>query len=63
MGSSLSGLIAEAVLQSLENTAFLTIQPKFWTRYVDDTFVVINNNYKTELKNQLCSIFDDITLQ
>jgi hypothetical protein len=60
MGSPLSGLIAEAVLQRLEYTAFSTIQPKFWARYVDDTFVIVNVNYKGDLKNLLCSIFDDI---
>eukprot|EP00061_Rhincodon_typus_P005405 g24877.t1 len=41
MGSPISGLIAEVVMQRLERTALLLIQPKLWIRYVDDTFVVI----------------------
>nr|VZI05823.1 unnamed protein product [Spirometra erinaceieuropaei] len=40
MGSPISGLIAEVVLQRVENLVFSKYQPKFWTRYVDDTFVV-----------------------
>nr|VZI36856.1 unnamed protein product [Spirometra erinaceieuropaei] len=41
MGSPISGFIAEAVLQRLESLVFQHHRPKFWTRYVDDTFVVI----------------------
>eukprot|EP00061_Rhincodon_typus_P006650 g27512.t1 len=41
MGSPISGLIAEAVMQRLESTALLLIQPELWIRYVDDTFVII----------------------
>nr|VZI39022.1 unnamed protein product [Spirometra erinaceieuropaei] len=41
MGSPISGFIAEAVLQRLESLVFQHHRPKFWARYVDDTFVVI----------------------
>eukprot|EP00061_Rhincodon_typus_P002385 g17410.t1 len=41
MGSPISGLIAQAVMQRLESMALLLIQPKLWIRYVDDTFVII----------------------
>nr|VZI48700.1 unnamed protein product [Spirometra erinaceieuropaei] len=41
MGSPISGLIVEAVLQRLESLDFRHHRPKFWARYVDDTFVVI----------------------
>ncbi len=34
-------LIAEAVLRRLERAVFAVISPKFWKRYVDDTFVII----------------------
>ncbi|BHF73181.1 hypothetical protein SprV_0401625800 [Sparganum proliferum] len=38
MGSPISGLIAEGVLQRLEWLVFQHHRPKFWARYVDDTF-------------------------
>eukprot|EP00061_Rhincodon_typus_P000129 g10584.t1 len=41
MGSSISGLIAEAVVQRLQRTALPLIQPKLWIRYVDNIFVII----------------------
>eukprot|EP00061_Rhincodon_typus_P003761 g20908.t1 len=41
MGSPISGLIAQAVMQRLESMALTLIQPKQWIRYVDDTFVII----------------------
>ncbi|XP_072436559.1 uncharacterized protein [Chiloscyllium punctatum] len=48
MSSPISGLIAEAVMQKLEQTVLPQIQPKLWVRYVDDTFVIIKN---TEIEN------------
>nr|VZI15306.1 unnamed protein product [Spirometra erinaceieuropaei] len=39
MGSPLSKLIAQAELQRLEKLVFSSYTPKFWARYVDDTFV------------------------
>ncbi|XP_059500135.1 uncharacterized protein LOC132209322 [Stegostoma tigrinum] len=43
-GSPISGFLAEAVMQRLEQTALPTIQPKLWVRYVDDTFVINKQN-------------------
>ncbi len=40
MGSPISGLIAESVLQRLEAKMFQTFTPKLCKRYVDDTFVI-----------------------
>ncbi len=40
MGSPISVLIAEAVLQRFEAKVFKTFTPKLWKRYVDDTFGV-----------------------
>nr|VZI25487.1 unnamed protein product [Spirometra erinaceieuropaei] len=60
MGSPLAGLIAEAVLQRLEQQVFSSYPPKFWARYVDDTFVVIKRNEVKAFKTLLNSIFPDI---
>ncbi|BHF79925.1 hypothetical protein SprV_0702304900 [Sparganum proliferum] len=60
MGSPLSGFIAEAVLQKVENLVFATYKPKFWTRYVDDTFVIIKRQKVQEFHDVLNSIFPDI---
>ncbi|BHF70332.1 hypothetical protein SprV_0301338200 [Sparganum proliferum] len=60
MGSPLSGLIAEAVLQRLERLVFSSYPPKFWARYVDDTFVIIKRNDVQTFKTLLNSIFPDI---
>ncbi|BHF62895.1 hypothetical protein SprV_0200588300 [Sparganum proliferum] len=56
MGSPTSGLIAEVVLQKLEKRQFGEYKPKFWARYVDDTFVIIDGdkiNYYAELLNSI----------
>eukprot|EP00061_Rhincodon_typus_P005149 g24323.t1 len=48
MGSPISGLIAEAVMQRFENLGPLLIQPKLWTCYMDDTFVIIKRTKPEE---------------
>ncbi|BHF59175.1 hypothetical protein SprV_0100213100 [Sparganum proliferum] len=56
MGSPISGLIAEAVLQKLERRLFEEYKPKFWARNVDDTFVIIDQdkiNYYAEVLNSI----------
>ncbi|BHF57436.1 hypothetical protein SprV_0100037800 [Sparganum proliferum] len=60
MGWPLSGLIAEAVLQRIEQLVFSSHPPKFWTSYVDDTFVVIKRSEVKAFKTLLNSIFPDI---
>nr|VZI52565.1 unnamed protein product [Spirometra erinaceieuropaei] len=60
MGSPLSGFIAEAVLQKVETVVFSTNKPKFWTRYVDDTFVIIKRQMVKEFHDVLNSVFPDI---
>ncbi|BHF74054.1 hypothetical protein SprV_0401713800 [Sparganum proliferum] len=62
MGSPLSGLNAEAVLQRLEQLVFSSYPPKFWARYVDDTLVVIKRSEVKAFKALLKSIFSDIQL-
>nr|VZI19097.1 unnamed protein product [Spirometra erinaceieuropaei] len=44
MGSSISGFIAESNLQRLESLVFQHHRPRFWARYADDTFVVIERD-------------------
>ncbi|BHF57330.1 hypothetical protein SprV_0100027100 [Sparganum proliferum] len=56
MGSPISGLIAEAVLHKLERRLFEEYKPKFWARYVDDIFVIIDQdkiNYYAEVLNSI----------
>nr|VZI04385.1 unnamed protein product [Spirometra erinaceieuropaei] len=60
MGSPISGFIAEAVLQRLESLVFQHHRPKFWTLYVDDTFVVIERDQVLTFKERLNSVFPDI---
>ncbi|BHF66782.1 hypothetical protein SprV_0200980400 [Sparganum proliferum] len=60
MGSPISGFIAEAALQRLESLVFQHHKPKFWARYVDDTFVVIDRNRLLAFKDRLNAVFPDI---
>ncbi|BHF72501.1 hypothetical protein SprV_0401556800 [Sparganum proliferum] len=60
MGSPISGLIAEAVLQKLEKRLFGEYKPKFWARYVDDTFVIIDQDKITYYEELLNSINPDL---
>ncbi|BHF79568.1 hypothetical protein SprV_0702268900 [Sparganum proliferum] len=60
MCSPLSGLITEAVLQRLERLVFSSYPPKFWARYLDDTFVIIKRSDVQTFKTLLNSIFPDI---
>nr|VZI27456.1 unnamed protein product [Spirometra erinaceieuropaei] len=60
MGSPISGLIAEAVLQRLESLVFQHHKRKFLARHVDDTFVVIDRDQLLTFKERLNAIFPDI---
>ncbi|BHF80248.1 hypothetical protein SprV_0702337200 [Sparganum proliferum] len=60
LGSSISGFIAEAVLQRLESLVFQHHRPKFWAWYVDDTIVVIERDQTLTFKERLNSVFPDI---
>ncbi|BHF73931.1 hypothetical protein SprV_0401701500 [Sparganum proliferum] len=60
MGSPISRFIAEAVLQRLESLVFQHYKPKFWARYVDDTFVVIERDQLLTFKERLNAVFPDI---
>ncbi|BHF74578.1 hypothetical protein SprV_0501766400 [Sparganum proliferum] len=60
MGSPISGYLAEAVMQELEARVFQSYKPKFWMRYVDDTFVILRRDPKDNFKRQLNSVFPQI---
>ncbi|BHF75278.1 hypothetical protein SprV_0501837400 [Sparganum proliferum] len=60
MGSPISGSIAEAVLQQLESLVFQHHKPKFWARYVDDAFVVIDRDQLLTFKERRNAVFPDI---
>ncbi|BHF70143.1 hypothetical protein SprV_0301319300 [Sparganum proliferum] len=60
MGSPISGYLAEAVLQELETRVFQTYKPKFWMRYVDDTFVILHRDAKDNFKRELDSVYPQI---
>ncbi|BHF57227.1 hypothetical protein SprV_0100016800 [Sparganum proliferum] len=60
MGLPISGFIAEAALQRLESLVFQHHKPKFWARYVDDTFVVIGRDQLLTFKERLNAVFPDI---
>nr|VZI49093.1 unnamed protein product [Spirometra erinaceieuropaei] len=62
MGSPISGFIAEAVLQRLESLVFQHPKPKFWARYVDDTFVVIEGDQVLTFKEHLNAVLPDTQL-
>ncbi|BHF57435.1 hypothetical protein SprV_0100037700 [Sparganum proliferum] len=60
MGSPISGLIAETVPQRLESLVFRHQRPKFWARYVDDTFVAIERDQVLTFEEHHNAIFPDI---
>ncbi|BHF74262.1 hypothetical protein SprV_0401734700 [Sparganum proliferum] len=63
MDSPISGFIAEAVLKRLESLVFQHHRPKFWARYVDHTFVVIERDQVLTFKERLNSVFPDMQLR
>ncbi|KAH9596979.1 hypothetical protein MS3_00000981 [Schistosoma haematobium] len=60
MGSPISGLIAEAVVQRLESVISPVIKPKIWIRYVDDTFIIVKKNDLENTSKLINNVFDDI---
>ncbi|VDM03038.1 unnamed protein product [Schistocephalus solidus] len=60
MGSPLSSLMAEAVLQGLEALAFDHYGPRLWVRYVEDTFVIISWDKIEDFTKNLNSILPKI---
>ena len=62
MGSPISVVIAELVMQKIENQIFENspVEIKIWKRYVDDVFAVIHKDKTDILLNQANSIHPKI---
>ncbi|BHF82187.1 hypothetical protein SprV_0802532400 [Sparganum proliferum] len=60
MCSPISGFITEAVLQRLESLVFQHHKPKFWARYVDDTFAIIGRDQVLTFQEHLNAVFPNI---
>ena len=58
MGSPVSVIIANLVMENVEEGAMSTFlnPPKFWRRYVDDTFVIIKKTEVDEFHNHVNNI-------
>ncbi|XP_059495631.1 uncharacterized protein LOC125446408 isoform X2 [Stegostoma tigrinum] len=61
MVSPISGFLAEAVMQRLEQTALPIIQTKLWVCYVDDTFVITEQNKLEETFKTINNTLTGIT--
>nr|VZI52858.1 unnamed protein product [Spirometra erinaceieuropaei] len=57
VGSPISGFIAEAVLQRLKSLVFQQHRSKFWARYLDDTFVVIERDQVLTFQEHINAVF------
>ncbi|BHF63431.1 hypothetical protein SprV_0200642300 [Sparganum proliferum] len=62
MGSPSSGLLAELVLQRLEQEVVQSFQPKTWLRYVDDTFVIVKTCEVEQFHQSLNGAFPALQL-
>ncbi|BHF61633.1 hypothetical protein SprV_0100460800 [Sparganum proliferum] len=60
MGSLISAFIAEAVLQRLDSLDLQHHKPKFWARFVDDAFVVIEQDQMLTFHEHLNAVLPDI---
>ena len=62
MGSPISVVIAELVMQKIENQIFenFPVEIKIWKRYVDDVFAVIPKDKTDILLNQANSVHPNI---
>ena len=62
MGSPLSPIVANIFMESFEKEALETAPhpPSLWKRYVDDTFVIQEEQYKNEFFHHINSLDDNI---
>ena len=62
MGSSLSPIVVNIFMESFEEEALETAphSPSLWKRSVDDTFVILEAQYKDEFFHHINSLDDNI---
>ena len=62
MGSPLSAIVANIFMEKFETEALETTPhpPSLWKRFVDDTFVILEAQYKDEFFNHIHSIDENI---
>ena len=58
MGTSISVIIANLLMENVEEGTMSTFlnPPKFWRRYVDDTFVIIKKTEGNKFHNHINNI-------
>ncbi|XP_068705523.1 uncharacterized protein [Montipora foliosa] len=63
MGSPVSPVVANLCMEEIEKTAIntTTVSPKFWKRYVDDSFCIIKSDAVASFHNSLNSIDQHIS--
>ncbi|VDL91212.1 unnamed protein product [Schistocephalus solidus] len=60
VGSPISGLIYESVMQQLKSLVIQNHRLQLWARYVDDTFTIIEWDQMLAFKENLNAIFPDM---
>ena len=60
MGSPISPIVANIFMEDFEEFAFTPLEPELWLRYVDDTFVIINQESVAPFMEHINSINDHI---
>ena len=62
MGSPLSPIVANIFMENFENKALETAPhpPSLWRRFVDDTFVILEAQYKDEFFHHINSLDENI---
>ncbi|VDK87026.1 unnamed protein product [Dibothriocephalus latus] len=60
MGSPIPGIIVAAALERLNALVFRQHRQKFWARYMDDIFVVIERDRVLSFTERMNAFFSDI---
>lgn len=60
MGSPMSGIIVEAVMQRLEASILPVVKPKMGICYIDDPFVIFKKDELENTNNLINNVFDYI---
>ena len=63
MGSTVSAVVANLVMEELKRKIFESHEnwlPRYWNRYVDDTFTIVHRDMVDNLLGQLGRVFPSI---